>query len=153
MHIKKENTKINILIYFLVLVFIFINFIIRPVRVNGSSMETTYYNGTYVIINQLPHNYTIGEVIVFKSPVVGEDYIIKRIVGIEYDLVEIIHNKVYVNGVALEETYISSEWTSENISLIVPEGEVFVLGDNRDNSLDSRFFDTISINSILGYVV
>ena len=96
-----------------------------------------------------------GDVVVLEAPDTSNKDYIKRVIGVEGDKVEIIDGKVYVNEELLVEDYIEGDsYThvyNEN-SWIVPKGEVFVLGDNREEgaSKDSRYFGCVSIESIKG---
>jgi signal peptidase I len=146
-----------------------INLISARVRVEGFSMLPTLDNGEYVLISRLAYvlgDYQRGDIIVFRPPmypdapflqrVLGlpgfddkyEDYI-KRIIGLPGDLVRIANGTVYINGVPLIEPYISAppnysnEWT-------VPENQLFVLGDNRNNSADSHAWGFLPEKNILG---
>jgi signal peptidase I len=98
-----------------------------------------------------------GDVIVFTPPAPGEDKpYIKRVIGLPGDQVEVRDNHVYVNGTALDEEYIGGrDSTCPNGwqycgPLTVPDGSVFVMGDNRTNSEDSRFFGTVPEDNIIG---
>ena len=83
-----------------------------------------------------------------------ETYIIKRVIGIGGDHIDIKDNQVYLNGKLLEEDYINGVMTNnEDMSIDIPEGKVFVMGDNRSVSLDSRSFGPIEISSIIGRAV
>ena len=154
----------------LVLIFaLVINVISARVRVEGYSMLPTLDNGEYVLISRLAYmlgDYQRGDIIVFRPPMYPaapywqrllglpgfddkyEDYI-KRIIGLPGDTVRIADGTVYINGVPLLEPYIaappdySNEWT-------VPEGQLFVLGDNRNNSADSHAWGFVPEENILG---
>jgi signal peptidase I len=95
-----------------------------------------------------------GDVIVFDPPVSSDKPYIKRVIGLPGDTVEIKDGGVWVNGVQLDEPYLHGDTTDCQPRacdpVVVPEGSVFVLGDNRSHSSDSRYFGTIEIEDIVG---
>ena len=120
---------------------------IKPIIIRQSSMEPTFFNGDYVFISK--QAYTLfgdperGDVVVFHTGMQtddGEDKnLIKRIIGLPGNQVEIIDGYVYLNGEKLNETYINEQGVSGDMEEItVPEGKLFCMGDNRRVSLDSR---------------
>jgi signal peptidase I len=95
-----------------------------------------------------------GDIIVFNPPTVSDKPYIKRVIGLPGETITIADGFVYVNGVKLDEPYIDGAITECNRSkcdpVTVAEGSVFVLGDNRRNSSDSRIFGPIKVDSIIG---
>jgi signal peptidase I len=129
-----------------------ISFVCRPAIVDGSSMQPTLYNKNVVLTERVSKELKHGEVIVFDARPIDEEYYIKRVIGLPGDSVEIKDGSVYVNGEKLEEHYLKVETRTEpEMNIIVPEGEVFVLGDNREVSQDSRFIGTIPVKKIKGH--
>jgi signal peptidase I len=141
-------------------------FVAQPYKVQQMSMENTLLPDQYVLVDKLtPHwaAYTHGDIIVFNPPPTwaeGNDVpFIKRIIGLPGDHVELRDGKVFVNGIALDEPYIfqqdgtpvttdpqpggASEW-------LVPDGDLLVMGDHRNESADSRSFGPIPISSVIG---
>jgi signal peptidase I len=119
--------------------------VLRPILVKGHSMEPTLGDNNYLLIEQLSYyweNPHLGDIIVFQSEMTDPDGekrdLIKRVIGSEGDHITISDGRVYVNDVPLKEKYIKGSWTSGNMDLTVPQDAVFVLGDNRGNSMDSR---------------
>lgn len=120
------------------------SFIVKPFQIPSESMQPTIEPGDRILVNRL--SYRIGDVergdiIVFKSPQDPDTDFVKRIIAVGGDTIEIDNRMVIVNGEALTEDYIAP-WLNPNEPLFalrtVPEGTVFVMGDNRDNSGDSR---------------
>ncbi len=95
-----------------------------------------------------------GDVIVFNPPVSSDKPYIKRVIGLPGDTVEIKDGGVWVNGIEFDETYLQGDTTDCQPQacdpVVVPEGSVFVLGDNRDHSSDSRYFGPVEISDIVG---
>lgn len=122
-------------------------------RIEGSSMEGNLHHGQFLIVNKLVyyiHPPERGDVVVFHSPEDPRKDYIKRIVGLPGETVKIEEGHVLINGVRLEETYISRpgqrSWGPE----VVGEFEYFVLGDNRSSSSDSRSWGMLDGNAIIG---
>jgi len=138
-------------------------FLFEPYMVEGSSMYPSLVNHERLIVDKL--SYFIGkpvkgEVVVFRFPKDQTRDFIKRVIAVGGDSVEMKMGKVYVNGQQLNETYIwHQDPKGENISnvrkCVVPEGTIFVLGDNRNNSEDSRFADVgmVPLNLVKGRAV
>ena len=151
-----------------VLIFLGIHtFVAQPYQIQQQSMETTLMPEQYVLVDKLTPRwspYARGDIVVFDPPAGwrsnGGDPFIKRVVGLPDDHVEIRNGDVSVNGVVLDEPYVfagdegtaqpteaspdgPAEWT-------VPAGELFLLGDHRDDSLDSRVFGPVSVDHIIG---
>ena len=117
-------------------------------KVNGDVIAV---RGDKVIISKI-YGIERGDVIVFKSAELNES-LIKRVIGVEGDTVEIKNNLLYLNGAKVNETYIKEPMTSISGVWKVGKNEVFVLGDNRNNSEDSRYFGCVSTKNIQGEVV
>ncbi len=135
---------------------------IRPTLVRGHSMYPTLEPNNYLIINKIPymiHEPEHGDIIVFKSHLETldgkEKDLIKRVIAVEGDEIVVKDGEIYVNGEKLEEDYINGDYTSGDIELNVPQDHVFVMGDNRQNSLDSRDsrVGPVEIDTIRGKVL
>ncbi|MBE2200556.1 MAG: signal peptidase I [Anaerolinea sp.] len=132
-------------------IFWMVNSLVGRYRIDGSSMNPTLYDGQYLIINNV--SYLLdepqhGDVIVFHHPQ-NELNLIKRVIGLPGDHVEIQNHQVSINGVTLNEPYIQASPTYSG-SWDVPDGQYFVLGDNRNNSSDSHSWSYLPKENILG---
>jgi signal peptidase I len=132
-------------------IFWIVNGLVGRYRIDGNSMNPTLLNGEYLLISNFAYrldNPQRGEIIVFRHPR-SELNLIKRVIGLPGDTVEVREGTVYVNSVPLTEPYIQSPPTYGS-SWVVPEGQYFVLGDNRNNSSDSHAWGFLPADHILG---
>ncbi len=141
---------------FVAIVLIFA-FLFRLVSVDGSSMETTLHNGERLILSRLPYTPAYEDIVVLNLKE-GSEPLIKRIVGLAGDTIEVTTwGDVLRNGEKLEEVYIDVSTATESMDgpVTVPEGYVFVMGDNRASgcSLDSRTFGCVPCDNVLGKAV
>jgi signal peptidase I len=138
-----------------VVLFFAINAVSARVRVDGFSMVPTLQDGEYVLVNRLAFRNKLperGDIIVFVSPQVSDLDLIKRVIGLPGDIIRISGGEVQVNGQVLNEPYIAAapiyngEWN-------VPEGNLFVLGDNRNDSSDSHAWGLLPIDNVIGKAI
>ncbi len=152
-----ETVLLTVIIFFLVQ-----HFVAQPYQILQVSMEHTLEPGQYVLVDKITpviSDYKRGDVIVFEPPAGysedGQDIpFIKRVIGVAGDLVQVHDDAVYVNGVRLNEPYVydgqpTVPLTSQS-SWRVPAGDLFVLGDHRQASQDSRMFGPIAKSSVIG---
>ena len=136
-------------------------FLFRPFQVSGASMFPTFKDKEYILTNLITLRFAnpkLGDVIVFKAPTDNEKDFIKRIIGVAGDTIELEDGYVYVNGEKLNESeYLNNEVRSyggaflkDNEPLKVPEGDFFVMGDNRPYSSDSREWGFLKQKNIIG---
>jgi signal peptidase I len=159
-----------------VLIALFIRaFIVQAFKIPSSSMEPTLLVGDHLLVNKfiygvrIPYSDNIfgkskkffewkkpqrGDVIVFIFPKDRSKDFIKRVVGTEGEKVAIIHNKIYINDKMIDDPWGDFRMPRSSIEeygpVKVPEGFLFVMGDNRDNSQDSRFWGFVNINEVKG---
>lgn len=138
--------NVRTLVSVLVVLILLFTFVVRLIVVSGPSMENTLHNADTMLVWSLGYEPRQGDIIVLTKKSYQEDSIVKRVIALEGQTVDIdyYNNAVYVDGVALEEDYIK-EWMyipsyGDVINHItVPEGCIFVMGDNRNESADSRY--------------
>jgi signal peptidase I len=132
-----------------------INAISARVRVDGFSMVPTLQDGEYILVSKISYKTGTparGDIIVFSLPTDQQQDLIKRVIGLPGETISILDGIVSVNGVVLTEPYIAQqpnydgEWT-------VPEGQLFVLGDNRNDSKDSHQWGLLPMENIIGKAV
>ena len=134
------------------LLFLVINGVSSRVRVENISMKPTLQPGNLLLVNKLAYKWgepKHGDVIVFHYQGSKNDDYIKRLIGLPGDVVTVKNRIVYVNDIGLTEPYIADLPAYEG-SWIVPEGNVFVLGDNRNNSSDSHQWGFVDMKDIVG---
>jgi len=137
-------------------------FIMQPNQVKGASMEPTFQSGEYIFTSKITYKFRPmqkGDVVIFKSPKNPDIEYIKRVMGLPGDKVLVQNSEVYINGQQISENYISAKtnlweggFLKEGVTVTIPDGFIFVMGDNRPRSSDSREFGPININSIIGQV-
>jgi len=139
-------------------------FLIQPFYVKGASMEPSFYDHEYLIINEISYRISAperGDIIVFKYPKDPSQYFIKRIIGLPNEKIEIADGRVYVYAevdskvkkMLDESLYLDPEVkTTNSKSWVLGHDEYYVLGDNREYSLDSRGFGPVYRDLIVGKV-
>lgn len=158
-----------------VLIALFIRtFVVQAFKIPSSSMEPTLLVGDHLMVNKFIYGLRIpytktkifqykkpqrGDVIVFIYPKDPTKDFIKRVIGTEGEKVQIIHNKIYIDDRLIDDPwghFIRTGWSDylqgmESFGpVVVPKDSLFVMGDNRDNSQDSRFWGFLNLNAVLG---
>ncbi len=150
-----ETLLLTIIIFFL------IQSVIRNFRVVGTSMVNNLQDGQYLIIDKLSYSWLFtdilemggiqrGDVIVFEPPTRPDDDYVKRIIGLPGETVEVVDGQVFINGALLDEPFKPRIGSYDMPPVTVGEDEVFVLGDNRNNSNDSHNWGTLPQANIVG---
>jgi signal peptidase I len=152
-----ETVVLTVVIFVLVQ-----HFVAQPYQILQVSMEHTLEPGQYVLVDKLSPNfsdYKRGDIVVFEPPSGysedGRDIpFIKRVIGVAGDTVEVHDGHVFVNGARLDEPYVYEGQSTVPLTNIttwrVSDGELFVLGDHREASTDSRYFGPIKKSSVIG---
>ncbi len=147
----KEKVK-NLLGYVIVIVVVLLIkfFIVTPVRVNQTSMNNTLYDKDIMLLDKISYRFKDIErfdIVVIKK---DKEYLIKRVIGLPLENVEYKDNKLYINDKIVEENFLHKDTSDYKLEEVIPDGYYFVVGDNRPESLDSRYFGLIKKNEILG---
>lgn len=152
---------IKIVVICLVIVIPVRYFLVQPFYVKGASMEPSFYDHEYLIIDEITYRFRHpqrGEIVVFKYPRDTRQYFIKRIVALPGERISIadskvvIYNHLWPKGRELDESdYLSAGMTTAGlVNLQLGDDQYFVLGDNRHSSLDSRVFGAVPRKNIVG---
>ncbi|MBE6568231.1 MAG: signal peptidase I [Ruminococcaceae bacterium] len=162
---KKESLRelystVELLAIAAAIILLFFSFIARLTVVEGGSMENTLLGGDKLVISNLFYTPDRGDIVIVQSPKVNDGVaIVKRVIAVEGDTVAIRKDGVYVNGERLNETDGSLGYTIEAYSYrpmapqVIGKDKVFVLGDHRSVSLDSRSFGQVDESAVIGRVL
>lgn len=151
-------SNLKVILFALVLSFAIKHYVFTTTLVDGNSMFPTVHHKDRLVVSKLffiKDKITRGDIIDFYVPRANK-YYLKRVIGIEGDVVEIKANSVYLNGEKIEENYTSTNITeahNDTTKWEIPKGYVFVLGDNRSNSTDSRDIGIVPRENIVGKIV
>ena len=148
-------------VVFAVAIFLFVYLLVlQPHKIKGASMMPNFPDGEYLLTDKVTYRLNEperGDVIVFEAPTNDGEEFIKRIVGLPGNKVSIKNGSVFIDGKKLTEPYLSDNiYTSagrflgEGKEVLVPEDELFVLGDNRSHSSDSRAFGFVGKDKVTG---
>ncbi|MGP4106621.1 signal peptidase I [Virgibacillus sp. L01] len=158
---------IPIVLLAIVLAFLFRSFLFASYVVDGESMEPTLYDGNLLMVNKVVYDLkdvNRFDVIVFHAS--KKDDYVKRVIGLPGDEIEYKDDKLFINGKYVKENFLESLKKMDEIKPYtndftleektgetkVPNGNLFVMGDNRESSLDSRTFGFVSVNKLVGKV-
>jgi signal peptidase I len=160
------------LIVALILAFFIRSFVVQAFKIPSGSMLQTLQIGDHLLVSKFAYGVKVpftnimvferegpkhGDVIVFEFPEDPSKDFIKRVIGLPGDVIEVREKQVFLNGVLLEETYVQHVDSSKTVPrrdnfgpVMVPENKYFVMGDNRDESYDSRFWGFVERKTIAG---
>jgi len=158
---------IRTILFAIVLALAFRSFLFASYIVDGKSMEPTLFDGNLLMVNKMIYDWqdvNHGDVVVFHANE-NEDYV-KRVIGLPGDTISYKNDALYLNGKKVDEPYLdpyrkddgeplTKDFTLEEITgdvKEVPDGRIFVMGDNRRESLDSRYFGFVPIETVVGKV-
>lgn len=159
---EKQGSTVRELLSFVITTLLFlaafylvVQFVARPIVVQGSSMQNTCENKDYMIIWQLNYTPERGDIVVTDEENLLGERLVKRVIAVGGDNVQIHDGTLTVNGKEQTEPYIKEQsWGAEEyLDLTVPENSVFLMGDNRNDSTDSRIIGTLPNSSVMGKVV
>lgn len=161
----RELMAMALQLFVMLMAFLFIQtYFVSTALVSGESMEPTLSDGDYLLINKYSELERF-DVVIFTPPDKPDVQYVKRIIGLPGDTIEYIDNQLYLNGKQVDEPYVDYHTTYDGVQFIenysldtlfnrdtVPDGHYFVIGDNRDNSRDSRSFGYVPYDSVIGSV-
>jgi signal peptidase I len=134
------------------LIFLFVeSFVVQGFKVYGSCMEPNLYTGERLLGNKLIYRVDgihRGDIVVFRPPHRPDTPFIKRVIGLPGEILEIHHNQVYINSHRLDEPYLRLAWHDDRPAERIAPGMLFVMGDNRDDSSDSRSWGELPLQNI-----
>lgn len=158
----EESTKVGVrsfikdileVVVISLVLFFSINAVSARIRVESVSMQPTLFAGNFVVVNKLAYQFgeaERGDIIVFEYPPDPEqDPYIKRVIGLPGEQVQIAGGKVMIDGVTIQEPYLVAE-TRQGGEWIIPDDSLFVMGDNRMNSSDSRSWGVVPLENVIG---
>ena len=152
---KSLKIYITFGIFYIVLVLFIVipihYYVAQPFLVDGEAMNPTYKNNDYLLVNRFDHEFNRGDVIVFETSNKGE-YFIKRMFGMPGEKIEIKDGKIFINDNVFIDIYYNGK-TGRDISINLIQNQYFVLGDNRDRSIDSRDFGAVDKKDIMGKIL
>ena len=161
-HLGWIRETVETIVIALVLAFLIRTFVVQTFWIPSGSMRSTLLEGDRIMAYKLFYGIDrvqMGDIIIFKFPLDPSADFVKRVIGLPGDTVEIKNKKVYINGERLIEPYVShsDSWNvgfprDEYGPIKVPPGSLFVLGDNRDSSEDSRYWGYVPDKNLVGEV-
>jgi signal peptidase I len=136
-------------------IFLLIRQVVQNYRIESHSMEPNFYEGQFILVNKLAYKLGAperGDVVVFHNPENPEEDYIKRVIGLPGDTVQIENQTIYINGEPIEEHYPQNPLTPGTYfgPIVVEPDHLFVMGDNRPNSKDSRSFGQLPEDLVVG---
>ncbi len=140
-----------------IVILVIFSVLFRPCSVQGVSMAPTLQDGDQLLLSNLDYTPTRGDIVAVRRD--NGTPLVKRVIAVAGDMVHIDgeSGKVYLNGEVLNEPYVKGVTFPMHMTqpIVVPEGELFILGDNRENSHDSRYADisTVAVEDVMGKVV
>lgn len=153
---NKNTIKTSVITIIIVVTITIVKlFVIDVARVDGNSMNPTLKNNDFLIFSKINNKYKRFDIVILK---VNSKYFIKRIIGLEGEKIKYIDNKLFINEELVNEDFVlsnTSDFSLKEISPydIIPNDMFLVLGDNREDSYDSRNYGLISINDIGGKIL
>jgi signal peptidase I len=150
---RAVRKRVALLVVALLVLVLIRLFVAEPLRVDGASMEPTLRSGDVVLV-QRPGSVHTGQLLVLHDPQDG-GLVVKRLVAVDGQTVEIRDAYLYVDGAEVDEPYVDHS-RIDGVYFgpeTVPDGEVFVLGDSRDGSIDSRVFGPVPVSAVVGRVL
>lgn len=160
---KKSGMKevFNTIAVAFVIAMIIRTFLLEAYTIPSGSMRNTLLEGDFLLVNKTAYNFSDpkhGDIVIFRYPIEPEKAFVKRVIGTPGDEIEIKDKVVYRNGERLDESYaiidpdipVFQDIKDNVAKFVVPNGMYYMLGDNRDNSLDSRFWGFVNRKDIVG---
>ena len=150
----KEFLRDSLKYFIIIVAILFINiYVVGLQQVVGPSMEPNLNDGTILLLDKIGYKVTgvkRFDLISFNAS--DSKYFVKRVIGVPGDVLEMKDNKLYINGELIDEYYLDEEVNTSDFEVPapIPEGKYFVLGDNRENSTDSRSVGVIDESEIIG---
>lgn len=137
----------------LIIVLVVNVFLAQATRVEGQSMEPNLHDDQRLIIEKVTYRFHAperGDIVVLRPPQQSSEPLIKRVVGLSGETLEIHDGRVYIDGKLVDEPYLNQPTWGTVDPILIPEGHVFVMGDNRRASNDSRAFGVVALDDIIG---
>ena len=152
MNPKKKKALQNIaFLTALFLFFVFTRTVIQPTIVVGQSMEPTLKEGNLLLVNRLAEKYERFDIVVASYE---NSYLIKRVIGLPGETIQIKNNKIYIDNKEINDVYNGSMDGGMFLEpTLIKENEYVIIGDNRNNSSDSRYFGPVSVDTIMGKAI
>jgi signal peptidase I len=154
--VKKESNfwveLLKLAVVAAIIVIPFRKWVAQPFIVDGASMDPTFKNGQYLIVDELTYHFKTparGSVLIFRYPLEESKYFIKRVIGLPGETVDIKSGQVSIDGVPLDEPYVKFP-KDDTSSYTLGADQYFVMGDNRFGSADSRYWGPVPAKDIIG---